>query len=353
MDIGTANNEALNLLRKLIATPRTSRNESEAADIIQQDLVAHGYEPQRIGDNILCIGHNYNPDRPAILLNSHIDTVKPVATWTRNPYSPDIENGRLYGIGSNDAGGSLASLLYSFYLKDAEVGNSNLIFLATCQEEVSGIGGMRMMAGLLPPIDVALIGEPTQMQPAIAEKGLMVLDFEIHGKSGHAARSGGINAIYRAMCLINQIKEFQFEKSSALLGPVRMSVTMINSGTQHNVIPDLCTMTVDIRSNEFYSNTEILETIQHMLPEWCNVKPRSLDLNSSSIDTQHPLIQRSISLGLTPFGSPTLSDQSILKCQSFKMGPGASDRSHTADEYILLDELSEAIPLYMSILNPF
>lgn len=344
--------ESLELLKKLIATPRTSRNESAAADLLQQDMTLHGYCPQRIGGNILCRSRWFDESKPAVLLNSHIDTVKPVASWTRDPYQPTVEEGCLYGIGSNDAGASLVSLLHTFYETERSENRLNLLFLATCQEEVSGADGMKMMAPLLPEISVAIIGEPTGMQPAIAEKGLMVLDLEIQGKSGHAARNEGINAIYRAMETVGMIRDYHFEKESPLLGPVKMSVTVINSGTQHNVVPDLCTMTVDVRSNECYTNKEIFETFKSILPEWCTVKARSFSLNSSRISPEHPIIRHAVEMGMKPFGSPTLSDQAILSCPSFKIGPGDSARSHCADEYIRLDELREAVPTYLSLLQP-
>lgn len=343
--------ESIKLLMQLISTPRTSRSEDAAVDILFEDIKRHGYQPERIGNNILCRSHQFDSSRPALLLNSHIDTVKPVSSWTRDPYQPVISDGRLYGLGSNDAGASLVSLLQTFYILDRSANDLNLIFLATCQEEVSGTEGMKQMAPLLPDISVALVGEPTGMQPAIAEKGLMVLDFEVHGKSGHAARAEGINAIYRAMQIVGMIRDFQFDRESSLLGPVRMSVTVINSGTQHNVIPDLCTMTADVRSNECYSNREIFDTIQSQLPEWCSVKARSFSLNSSMIPEEHPIIRRAVAMGLQPFGSPTLSDQAILSCPSFKMGPGDSSRSHSADEYIRLDELETAVPTYIKLLQ--
>lgn len=345
------NQESLELLERLISTPRCSREEKAAADILQQDIVSHGYKPERIGDNILCRSRWYDGSRPAILLNSHIDTVRPTASWTRDPYRPVIENGCLYGIGSNDAGASLVSLLQAFYQIDSRQNSLNLLFLATCQEEVSGEGGMKQMAPLLPEISFALVGEPTGMQPAIAEKGLMVLDVNVHGRSGHAARDEGINAIYRAVDVVSMLRDYRFERESALLGPVRMTVTVMHSGTQHNVIPDLCTMTVDVRSNECYSNREIFGIIRSMLPEWCDVHAHSFTLNSSGISPEHPIIRRAAAMGLTPFGSPTLSDQAILNCPSFKMGPGDSARSHTADEYIRLKELADAVPAYIALLN--
>ena len=351
IDMDTAWKEAEKLLEALVSTPRTSRSESRAADILQEHIAAHGYIPERFGDNVMCRSRHFDPSRPALLLNSHIDTVRPVSTWTRDPFTPVIENGRLYGLGTNDAGASLVSLLYAFFIKDEIPNGPNMIFLATCQEEVSGAEGMKMMVSHLPEISVAIVGEPTGMQPAIAEKGLMVLDIDVHGKSGHAARNEGINAIYRANEIITLLKDFKFEKESPLLGPVRLSVTMISAGTQHNVIPDLCRLTADVRSNECYSNIEIFDTLKSYLPEWCDTSARSFTLNSSRIPAEHPLIRRAVELGLKPFGSPTLSDQAILSCPSFKMGPGDSARSHSADEYICLDELEGAIKVYLSLLS--
>lgn len=344
--------ESLELLERLISIPRISREEKAAAELMAADMESHGYRPERYGNNLLCTSRYYDAARPCILLLSHIDTVRPVDSWTRDPFSPAVEDGKLYGIGSNDAGASLVSLLYTFYLLDSCPNSLNLLYLASCEEEVSGRGGMRMMSGLLPKISFAIVGEPTGMQPAIAEKGLMVLDFEVRGKSGHAAREEGINAIYRAIDIVSATKGIVFDKVSPLLGKVKFTFTMMKSGTQHNVIPDVCTMTADVRSNELYTNNEILDAVKRNLPEWCTVTPRSTDLNSSGISTDHPAIKRALELGLEPFGSPTLSDQALLTCQSFKMGPGESGRSHSADEFILLDELKAAIPLYTSLLQP-
>ena len=351
ISLDTARQEALGMLKALISTPSISRDETAAADIVLRTLTAHGYRPERHGNNVLCRSRWFDESRPALLLNSHIDTVRPVSSWTRDPFTPSVEDGRLYGLGSNDAGASLVSLIQVFLMLDETRNKLNMIFLASCQEEVSGKEGMRMMASELPRLGLAIIGEPTSMQPAIAEKGLMVIDIDVHGKSGHAARDEGINAIYRATEVISMIRECRFPKESKLLGPVRMTVTVANGGTQHNVVPDLCRLTVDIRSNEFYTNRQIFDKLKSMLPEWCDVQARSFDLNSSSIDITHPIIQRAVGMGLTPFGSPTLSDQSLLDCPSFKIGPGMSSRSHSADEYICLSELDAAIPLYLSLLQ--
>lgn len=344
-------NEQLELLKKLIATPRITRSEQEAHAIIKAHMEAHGYKPECIGLNLLCYPHSYDTSKPTLLLNSHIDTVKPVAGWKHDPFSPVTENGCLYGLGSNDDGAGLVSLLYTFYELDKKPQAYNPLFLATVEEEVNGTGGMKLAVQNLPKIDVALIGEPTGMQPAIAEKGLMVLDFTVHGKAGHAARNEGINALYRAVELIEKLRMFSFDKVSDLLGPVKFTITMINAGTQHNVIPDTCTFTADVRTNELYTNREVFDMISSLLPEWCEVKARSFNLNSSRIDVNHPLIRKTVSLGLVPYGSPTLSDQAILDCPSFKMGPGESSRSHTADEFIKLTELEQALPVYMNLLD--
>ena len=343
--------EQLELLKRLIGTPRVTRSEQEASAIIKADMGAHGYEPECIGLNLLCKPHHFDAAKPTLLLNSHIDTVKPVAGWTKDPFTPVVEDGRLYGLGSNDDGAGLVSLLYTFYELDKKPQPYNPLFLATVEEEVNGIGGMKLAVQSLPHVDVALIGEPTGMQPAIAEKGLMVLDFTVHGKAGHAARNEGINALYRATELIEKLRTFKFDKVSDLLGPVKFTITMINAGTQHNVIPDTCTFTADVRTNELYSNHDVFDIISRQLPEWCEVKARSFNLNSSSIDINHPLIRKSVTMGLVPYGSLTLSDQAILTCPSLKLGPGDSARSHTADEYVTLTELEQAVPRYIELLD--
>ena len=339
------------LLKQLISTPSITRSEQEVSAILKADMQHHGYTPKEIGLNLLCYGHSYDPAKPTLLLNSHMDTVKPVAGWTKDPFTPVEEDGKLYGLGSNDDGAGLVSLLHTFYQLDIKPQPYNPLFLATVEEEVNGIGGMKLAVNELPHIDVALIGEPTGMQPAIAEKGLMVLDFTVHGKSGHAARNEGINALYRATELIEKLRVFRFDKVSELLGPVKFTITMINAGTQHNVIPDTCTFTADVRTNELYSNHEVFDMICSVLPEWCDLKARSFNLNSSRIDAEHPVIRKAVSMGLVPYGSPTLSDQAILDCPSFKMGPGESARSHTADEYVTLAELEQAVPEYLKLLD--
>ena len=341
--------EATELLSKLIAIPSISREEELAANQVQQYLEEQGMDTGRKGNNVWCLSPDFSLKKPTLLLNSHIDTVKPVSGWTRDPFLPTLENGKLYGLGSNDAGASLVSLMQVFMQLCRTTQSYNLIFLASCEEEVSGKEGIESVLPLLPPVNFAIVGEPTEMQPAIAEKGLMVLDVTAHGKSGHAARNEGINAIYLAMKDIAWFQEYQFEKVSPLLGPVKMSVTMVNAGTQHNVIPDKCSFVVDIRSNECYSNQELYDIIrQHVASE---VKARSFRLSSSHVEVTHPLVQRIVALGRQPFGSPTLSDQALMPFPSLKMGPGKSCRSHTADEFICLSEIEEAIALYLKILD--
>lgn len=341
--------EATELLSKLIAIPSISREEERAADQVQQYLEEQGMTTGRKGNNVWCLSPDFSLKKPTLLLNSHIDTVKPVSGWIRDPFLPSIENGKLYGLGSNDAGASVVSLMQAFMQLCRTTQTYNLIFLASCEEEISGKEGIESVLPLLPPINFAIVGEPTEMQPAIAEKGLMVLDVTSHGKSGHAARNEGINAIYLAMKDIAWFRDYQFEKVSPLLGPVKMSVTMVNAGTQHNVVPDKCDFVVDIRSNECYSNQELYDIIcQHITSD---VKARSFRLSSSHVEITHPLVQRIVALGRQPFGSPTLSDQALMPFPSLKLGPGKSSRSHAADEFIYLSEIEEAIGLYLKVLD--
>ena len=341
--------DAVELLKKLIATPSVSRNEKDAADIMEQTIRSYGFEPQREANNIWIIDPHYDESRPTLLLNAHIDTVKPVASWTRDPFSPDVEDGVLYGLGSNDCGGGLCSLLQIFRMLTEKPQHYNLIYLASAEEEVSGKDGIPRALPLLPHIDLAIVGEPTGMNPAVAEKGLMVLDVIAHGKSGHAARNEGVNAIYEALDDMRWIRDYKFEKVSEFLGPTKMTLTVVNAGTQHNVIPDKCTMLVDIRTNEFYDNEEVFEFIrQHLKSE---VKAHSFRLKSSRIDPEHPLIKKCVAMGMKPFGSPTLSDQALMHFPSFKLGPGESSRSHSANEFIRISEIRDAIVKYETLLD--
>ena len=348
---------AVELLCRLIEVPRVSREEKAAADLLQEYMQGElGLEVQREGNNLWSVQPDFDAEKQTLLLNAHIDTVKPVAGWQRDPFKATREGSRIYGLGSNDDGASLVSLLHVFnsLVKHSPKGGAgrglyNLVFLASAEEEVSGKGGIESVLPLLPKIDVALVGEPTGMQPAIAEKGLMVLDVTAHGKAGHAARDEGENAIYKALADIEWFRSYKWEKVSPLLGPVKMSVTIINAGTQHNVVPDTCTFTVDVRSNECYTNRELYDAIcRHVQSE---VKARSFRLGSSSIDINHPLVQKIISMGGKPFGSPTLSDQALMPFPSLKLGPGDSRRSHSADEFVDFCEIQQAMEFYMGLLG--
>lgn len=342
-------NEAVELLKRLIATPSISRDEKAAAYVLEEYMKEKSLSPYRHGNNLWCVSEGFDESMPTILLNAHIDTVKPVAGWGHDPFTPTVEDGKLYGLGSNDCGGGLMALLQVFILLRKRCDKYNLIYLASCEEEVSGKNGIESVLPLLPPIAFAIVGEPTEMQPAIAEKGLMVIDAVAHGKAGHAARNEGDNAIYHAMKDIQWLSQWTFPKQSELLGAVKNTVTIVNAGTQHNVIPDQCTFTIDVRSNEFYTNEEIFSFFQQHLTS--ELKARSFRLSSSSIDPSHPFVQRCIAKGLTPFGSPTLSDQALMRFPSLKLGPGQSSRSHTADEYIKISEIDNAISLYVKLLE--
>lgn len=342
--------EAVSLLSHLIATPSVSRDERRAADIMEEELTRCGFTPHREANNVWAIGPCQREDRPTLLLNAHIDTVKPVASYTRNPYEPSLEDGTLYGLGSNDCGGGLVSLLQVFReLSASERCPYNLVYLASAEEEVSGKDGISRALPLLPHVDVAIVGEPTGMQPAVAEKGLMVVDITAHGKSGHAARNEGVNAIYEALDDLCWIRFHRFDRVSRFLGPTKMQATVVNAGTQHNVVPDECKIVVDVRTNELYTNEEVFDIISSHCKSEC--RARSFRLHSSRIDLNHPLVERCVALGLQPFGSPTLSDQALMPFASLKLGPGQSARSHSADEYIKVSEIEHAIGLYLRLLE--
>ena len=342
--------EAVSLLSHLIATPSVSREERRAADIMEEELTRCGFTPHREANNVWAIGSCQREDRPTLLLNAHIDTVKPVASYTRNPYEPSLEDGTLYGLGSNDCGGGLVSLLQVFReLSASERCPYNLVYLASAEEEVSGKDGISRALPLLPHVDVAIVGEPTGMQPAVAEKGLMVVDITAHGKSGHAARNEGVNAIYEALDDLCWIRSHRFDRVSRFLGSTKMQVTVVNAGTQHNVVPDECKIVVDVRTNELYTNEEVFDIISSHCKSEC--RARSFRLHSSRIDLTHPLVERCVALGLQPFGSPTLSDQALMPFASLKLGPGQSARSHSANEYIKVSEIEHAIGLYLRLLE--
>ncbi|MCB0472386.1 MAG: M20 family metallo-hydrolase [Flavobacteriaceae bacterium] len=342
--------EAITLLKAMISKPSFSSEEAETALLIMDWFSHHSIKFERNDHNIWAINKYFDASKPTLLLNSHHDTVKPNQAYSRDPFKPEVIDGKLYGLGSNDAGGSLVSLLATFtYFYDRKDLNYNLIIVASAEEESSGAKGLNSVLPLLPKVDVAIVGEPTLMQLAIAEKGLLVLDCCAYGKAGHAAHGLGDNAIYKAVEAIEWFRTFEFPKESQTLGKVKMTVTQVNAGSQHNVIPAECRFVVDVRVTDAYTNQQVLEIVkEHVSVE---VKPRSLRLNSSSIPMQHPLVQAGIALGRNTYGSPTLSDQAVLSCPSLKMGPGDSLRSHTADEFIHVAEIEEGIRLYIELLS--
>lgn len=355
VDVKRYTEDAVALLRELISTPSVSREEKAAADVLTRWMDAHSLSWHREKNNVWCLPQSFRQELPTVLLNAHIDTVRPVSSWLRDPFCPEMEDGILYGLGSNDCGGGLVSLLQVFRVfeergvadKPSLCSAYNLVFLASAEEEVSGQNGIVKALPLLPKIDVALVGEPTGMQPAVAEKGLMVLDMTAHGKSGHAARGEGVNAIYEMLDDLLWIRDYRFERVSPFLGATQMQATVVNAGTQHNVVPDECRAIIDVRTNECYTNEEVFQLISsHVRSE---VKARSFRLSSSHIDVGHPLVQKCVEMGKQPFGSPTLSDQALMPFPSFKMGPGDSARSHSADEYIRVKEISDAIETYIRL----
>ena len=349
MDIQAYTQEAVELLSKLISTPSISRDEAAAADILADFIGKCGLPCQRIGNNLL-VQETIDEQKPTVLFCAHIDTVKPVSSWTRDPFAPTIEGDRLYGLGSNDCGGGLVSLLQAYRCLRGRTTKYNLVYLASCEEEVGGQNGFSLALPQLPKIDVAIVGEPTGMQPAIAERGLMVIDGIARGKSGHAARNEGVNAIYEALDDLVWLRDYRFKKKSLLLGHTKMTVTVLNSGTQHNVVPDECRFVIDVRPNEHYQNEYLFAFLQKHMKK-CELTARSFRLRSSHIPVGHPLIQKCIQMGLHPFGSPTLSDQALMPFPSFKLGPGDSARSHSADEFICFSEIEKAIATYVELLS--
>ncbi|HXB42238.1 MAG TPA: M20 family metallo-hydrolase [Bacteroidia bacterium] len=342
--------EVIDLLKQLIAIPSFSREENKTADLLESFLNGKGIVTNRKVNNIWSVNKHFNSALPTILLNSHHDTVKPDSAYTKNPFNPDITDGKLFGLGSNDAGGALVSLLATFlhYYENKKL-KYNLIFCAGAEEEISGANGTASVLTELPEINFAIVAEPTQMNLAIAEKGLVVLDCISYGKSGHAAREEGENAIYKAIKDIEWFKSFSFPKISETLGPVKMNVTVIKAGSQHNVIPANCEFTVDVRTTDSYTNEKVLEIIKQNVS--CEVKVRSLRLQPSSIPANHSFVQAGIKHGRKTYGSPTLSDQALMPWPSVKIGPGDSARSHSADEFIYINEIEEGIELYIKLLN--
>ena len=354
-NLRTLKQEAIALLKKMIATPSLSREEDAIAELFEKELSRRGAKPERFLKNVFVRNTHFSAELTTILLNSHLDTVKPNSGYTIDPFTPTEKEGKLFGLGSNDAGASVVSLLSAFlYFKDEPNLKFNLVYAASAEEEITGPNGVE---ALLPhfktigiqKIDSAIVGEPTGMQMAVAEKGLLVLDCIAKGRSGHAARDEGDNAIYKAIQDIDWFKSHRFEKVSPLLGPNKMTVTVIQAGTQHNVVPRECQFTVDVRVNELYEFDSLLKTIQEKVQS--EVKPRSFRIKSTSIELNHPLVLAGAALGRSHYGSPTTSDKALMPFPALKMGPGESARSHTADEYVFLNEIEEGIEIYIELLK--
>lgn len=344
--------DAIELLKNLIKTESFSKQEDKTAELINSFLVERGVETKRMKNNVWAFNKYYDPKKPTVLLNSHHDTVKPNPGYTQDPFEPIVKDGKLYGLGSNDAGGCLVSLMATFlYFFGKENLKYNFVIAATAEEEISGFDGLELVYPELGEIEFAIVGEPTKMDIAVAEKGLMVLDCTAKGKAGHAAREEGDNAIYKAIRDIQWITNYKFEKVSPHLGPMKMSVTIINAGYQHNVVPETCNFTVDVRITEMYRNEEVLQIIEDNIES--EVKPRSVRLRPSFIDPEHPLVKAAVKNGAKTYGSPTTSDQALVPVPSVKMGPGKSERSHTANEYIWLSEIEEGIDRYIKVLSEF
>ncbi len=347
--------DAIELLVRLIATPSLSGEESGTADILAAELTARGVAVRRHHNNIYALSQGFDATKPTLMLNSHQDTVKPSPAYTRNPFEPTIEDGRIYGLGSNDAGASLVSLVATFCNNyDTSALPYNLLLALTAEEENMGERGMRSFLPHLQEesikVDMVLVGEPTSMQAATAERGLVVLDCTAHGKSGHAARNEGENALYKAMCDIERLRNFRFERTSEQLGDIKISVTQISAGTQHNIVPDECRFVADVRTTDAYTNEEVVELLQSALE--CDVVPRSTRVRASAISLAHPLVKAAQAIGRTTFVSPTTSDRAIMQeLPALKMGVGESSRSHTADEYVLISEIEEGIALYDKLLD--
>ncbi|MDG1397862.1 MAG: M20 family metallo-hydrolase [Polaribacter sp.] len=351
MTIENLTNKAIDLLKSLIETQSFSSEEEQTASLIEAWFMEFNIPFKRTNNNVWATNKYFKEGKSALLLNSHHDTVKPNSAYTNDPFKAIEKNGKLYGLGSNDAGGCLVSLIATFtYFYQKENLKYNLVLVASAEEESSGANGLNSMLPIIPNIDVAIVGEPTLMNLAIAEKGLVVFDAIVEGTPSHAAHPNLNNSIYNTIDVLQWFKNFKFEKTSDVLGDVKMTVTQINAGEQHNVVPAKVDLVIDVRVNDAYSNKEIAEILEENSP-CTKITPRSLRLNSSSISSNHELVKAGISLGRETYGSPTLSDQSVLSCQSLKLGPGDSTRSHSANEFIYVSEIEEGIKIYIDLLN--
>lgn len=341
--------EATSFLKELISIQSYSGDENKTSDLISEFFKDKGFQPERKINNVWVWARKKDENKPTLLLNSHHDTVKATSKWTKDPFSPIIEGDKLYGLGSNDAGGALVSLMFTFIELSKKDLPYNLVFLASAEEETSGKKGVPIVLDELGEVDLAIVGEPTEMSLAVAERGLIVLDCVAHGQGGHAARGEGENAIYKALKDIDWFQNYSFDKVSEVLGGINMTVTQIEAGTQHNVVPDECRFVVDVRPNEHYSNEEIVDIIKQNVE--CEVKPRSLNLKASGINLKHPIVEKAEKLGIQAFGSQTMSDQVHMPFNSVKIGPGNTHRSHTADEFIYLSEIEDGIEKYIKLLE--
>ncbi|AUP80045.1 M20 family metallo-hydrolase [Flavivirga eckloniae] len=344
-------NDAISLLKKLIETQSFSSEEDQTALHIEDWFKRNNIDYKRTQNNVWAVNKYFDESKPTLLLNSHHDTVKPNSAYTRDPFKASVEDGKLYGLGSNDAGGCLVALIATFtYFYSQDDLKYNLVLVASAEEESSGPNGLNSMLAVIPRVDVAIVGEPTLMNLAVAEKGLVVFDAVISGTPSHAAHPNDNNAIYNTIDVLQWFKDFKFEKGSEALGDVKLTVTQINAGKQHNVVPGHVDLVIDVRVNDAYSNAEIAEILQEQSP-CTSITPRSLRLNSSCIPVDHDLVKAGIAIGRTTYGSPTLSDQAVLTCPSLKLGPGDSTRSHSADEFIYVNEIEEGVKIYIELLN--
>jgi acetylornithine deacetylase len=352
-DINFLQSEAVGLLKELIATPSFSKEENDTAELINEFFTRHDIPHARVGNNVYAKNKYYDPSKQSILLNSHHDTVRPNKNYTMDPFTPVEKDGKLYGLGSNDAGGCLVSLMAVFlHFYSLEHLTHNVVFAASAEEEISGVNGIELVLPYLGQIDFGIVGEPTKLQMAVAERGLMVIDCTAQGRAGHAARNEGENALYKALEDIEWIRNCRFERVSKLLGESRMTVTVIETeNKQHNVVPSQCKFVIDVRVNELYTFDEILDALKNNLKS--QFKPRTTRMKSTSIPLDHPLVKAGLALGRSYYGSPTTSDKALMPFRALKMGPGDSARSHTADEFIYLDEIKDGIELYIKLLNGF